>query len=147
MRRCLIILLLAGCPGRTPTSAPIHNATANGETDEQIPCDDEVVGPLYMLPDSSYLISEGELAQRTIREHRGDLLRCYTERTRTRPSLYGRVTVDFMIDAEGRAREIRTRGFDAIVDRCICERIAHFQFDKRAFDARVSVPLDFANGS
>jgi hypothetical protein len=141
----MLLALLSGCPHAQPTAAPIGNATEPGGEDPSIECDDEIVGPLHLLPDASYLIAESELAQRTIREHRGELLRCYTDRAHTYPSLEGRVTVQFRIDGDGRARDIRTEGFDAIIDRCLCERIAKLQFDKRAFDASVTVPLTFAN--
>jgi hypothetical protein len=134
--------LLAGCGHAQPTA--IGNATDPDGDEAAIECDDELVGPLHLIPDASYLIAESELAQRTIREHRGELLRCYTDRARRYPSLAGRVTVEFRIDAEGRARGIRTQGFDAVIDRCLCERIAKLQFEKRAFDASVTVPLTFA---
>lgn len=117
-----------------------------GPANEPGECDDVVEGPLY-APVIRYLVSVNELAARTIREHQGEFLRCYVQRARYQPNLEGRVTVTFTITPGGKAGRVRTVGFDADVDRCICERMRTLVFDQLAAGANVSFPFVFKPGA
>ncbi len=146
--RIIAAIALAGCAGPStsaPAPAPIENRSAPAPADERTACEDVVEGPLY-APVIQYLVTGNEVAARTLREHRGELLRCYVERARYEPTLEGRVTVSFTIAPDGKPGRVRTVGFDAQIDRCLCERIRAIVFDQMAVGAKVDYPLVFKAG-
>jgi hypothetical protein len=143
--RAIAISALVSCAGKPsppPPTAPIENRVVAGPAAEPAECDDVVEGPLY-APVIQYLVTAGELAARTIREHQGEFLRCYTQRARYLPNLEGRVTVTFTIETGGKPGRVRTVGFDADVDRCICEKMRTLVFESLAAGEKISFPFVF----
>jgi hypothetical protein len=70
-------------------------------------------------------------ANRVIGEMHDDLLACYTKRLASRPTAHGFITVDIVVEADGRVRQVETTGGALLGDgamTCIVDRIKRATF-------------------
>lgn len=137
-----LALLIAACGGkRAPSEQPITN-TVPPPAPSQI-CEDTIIQYPPRI-EMGLVISEGTLIERAIREHTPLLRNCYAQRLRYKPHLAGRVDIAITVGADGKATHIHTKGFDAELDRCLCEKLAAIQFETLSGgEVKASYPLYF----
>jgi len=90
-------------------------------------------------------LSESKV-RKVIRAHHRRLRRCYINRLQTHPGLQGRITVHFVIDANGRVKQVSS--FDTIGDaalqQCVENRFRIMRFPRpRGGEVVVNYPLTF----
>jgi hypothetical protein len=72
-------------------------------------------------------------ANSVLEDMHGDLLACYKKRVAVNPNAHGFITVDIVIDPEGRVRNVETTGGAVLGDGtmgCIVERIKRASFER-----------------
>lgn len=84
-----------------------------------------------------------ELIRRVVKEHEAQVRYCYERALQRRPGLAGKVTVQWVIDAEGRASQAQARGFDDDVDDCLERRVDGWRFPKVGVGAPIVVSYPF----
>ena len=94
--------------------------------------------------DTGLVIDDETFLDRAIRAHEPVLRACYAERLKHRPHLAGKVVLDITVGADGRATHVHTRGFDAELDRCLCEKLMDLRFETLTQgEVKASYPLYF----
>jgi hypothetical protein len=130
MQHRLVLLLASGClgllsgcvtpsegrgarvPADTLSAGPAASPRAVSPTDEGL-CDlvcgqHRLVARPEGLPD--YTQQEIDDADRVLTDLRPKLLACYTQRLRANPAAHGFITMDLVVDHEGRVSHVDTTG-------------------------------------
>jgi hypothetical protein len=141
-----IVVVAVGC-GSAPPPPPSHSVETR-EILPELPCSDVIEGPLQIAPtfDPGYLVSAEEIVDREMRRNHGAFLACFVHRLKYDPQLGGTVTLSFRILPDGRPTAIETRGFDAGIDRCVCEKLLGMHFGA-ASSTTIRYPLRFVPSS
>lgn len=140
--RWLVVVVLAACGGKSASrEQPITNSTPP-PAPSQI-CED-VVSALPASVEMGLVIDEETFLERAIREHEPVLRNCYVQRLKYKPHLGGKVDIEMTVGADGKAKHIRTKGFDAELDRCLCEELSKLQFETLSGgEVKASYPFYF----
>lgn len=147
MRGALGLLVLAACGSRgaAPPPAPPSN-TAAGLRSQGAMCADSIIDPTRAIDapidvPGNYVVTTTELVSREIRRQLPAFHLCYLERAKYQPELGGRVTARFTVEKSGRAVNIKTFGFDADIDQCVCAKLSALNFG--SFDRTETVEYAF----
>ena len=139
--RWLAVLVLAACGGKS--AAEPTSITNSIPPPTPSICEDTVAqqpSPREM----GLVIDEETFLERAIRQHEPELRACYVQRLHYKPHLAGRVTVELTIGADGKATRIHTKGFDADLDHCLCEKLSVIQFETLSGgEVKASYPFYF----
>src|SRR5207244_3606100 len=73
----------------------------------------------------AYRISTTTVAERTLVRHRNDFNRCIARD----PHVRGTVTITFSMSG-GQLKDVHTRGFDPVIDRCVCDVLFAIDFPR-----------------
>jgi hypothetical protein len=138
--RWLALVVMAACGGKSASSEqPITNSIPPAS---QI-CEDTIVQRSTLDPAIGLVISEETFFQRAMHQHQPALRDCYEQRLAYKPYLSGKVVLEITV-ADGKATRIRTKGFDAELDRCLCETLAKLHFATLSGgEVKASYPLYF----
>ena len=135
------VLVIAACGGN---SASEHDTIKNSNQPQPSPICEDTVAHYPPRIDMSLVIDEETFLERAIREHEPVLRNCYVQRLSYKPHLAGTVTVELTIGADGRATHIHTKGFDADLDHCLCEKLSALQFETLSGgEVKASYPFYF----
>lgn len=124
--RWLAALLIAACGGKSASEQPITNTTPPPASSPI--CEDTITHYPPRI-EMNLVISEESFIERAIRQNEPVLRNCYAQRLRYKPHLAGRVEIAITVGADGTATHIHTRGFDAELDRCLCEKLAAIHYE------------------
>jgi hypothetical protein len=89
-----------------------------------------------------------ELIQRTIRRHMNEVRSCYERELSSNPSLEGRVSVTFLIDATGTVRQANAAGEGMHgVGSCVATAVRRWAFPSSEGPTGVTYPFVFQSGT
>ena len=139
-RRIALAVVLAACGGaspepepiaehRRPPPAPTRCVDTVGERDDGVSIE------------RARLVSTTDLVEDALRAHKNAFLRCYLDRAVHDPDLRGRVILSFRMTG-GHLVDVRTIGFDADIDRCLCDSLWSMTFPDVDVDPAMRYPLE-----
>jgi hypothetical protein len=138
--RWLAVVVLAACGGKSGERAITNSIPPPPPS--QI-CEDTVMRYPPRI-EMGLVISEESFLQRAIREQEAVLRNCYVQRLKYKPHLGGKVDLEITVGSDGKAKHIRTKGFDEELDRCLCEKLSEVQFETLSGgEVKASYPLYF----
>lgn len=136
--RSLAVVLLAACGGKSANDSHVANAVP--PPPPSAICKDTLVQA--PSTEAGFVVDSETFLERAIRAHEPVLRNCYVQRLAYKPHLGGRVDVELTISAAGKATRIHTKGFDAELDRCLCEKLSEITFETLS-DAEVKASYPF----
>lgn len=137
--RSLAVVLLAACGGKSANDSHVANAVP--PPPPSAVCKDTLVQAAPST-EAGFVVDSETFLERAIRAHEPVLRNCYVQRLAYKPHLGGRVDVELTISAVGKATRIHTKGFDAELDRCLCEKLSEITFETLS-DAEVKASYPF----
>jgi hypothetical protein len=154
MRGALVLLMVAGCASRAtaPPADPPANVAPSPPSGGAT-CADSIIDttravdmPASNMP-TNYRLGTSEIVGRAIRKRLPTFQLCYLIRLKDQPDLRGRVTARFRVQKSGRPVNIHTFGFDAEIDRCVCERLSALTFGSFDQDETAEYAFLFSPGA
>ncbi|MBI5512786.1 MAG: AgmX/PglI C-terminal domain-containing protein [Deltaproteobacteria bacterium] len=132
---------------RTNTTTPTQDFRPTDPTRENGATRPPTIGvprePTVTTCDGSYTAS----VARTIRGQLGGFRACYERASRNNPTLAGRVTLHFSVNASGRATGVSAHGLSSEVDECVSGAVRRIVFPvSTCEDAEFEFPVSFDHG-
>jgi hypothetical protein len=171
MKRLWILIVLAGCPGRTKSVPPPDLGTGGDHLPPDDIGDEEDDGiqiseaesaedlqqlgrnykPLEPGDQQGSKTSEGipldkEQIRRVIRHHTEPIRSCYEKQHKATPEIRGVVRVRFTIDPAGKVPEAKARGIHPNVEDCLETTFRQFLFPAPPSNVQVTYPFAFDAG-
>ncbi|MFN0251662.1 MAG: AgmX/PglI C-terminal domain-containing protein [Kofleriaceae bacterium] len=140
-----VLVPLVACGGKSAADKSLANSTPPPASSSI--CEDTITPPIsahVSTTDFGLVISEESFLQRAVRAKEPAMRACYQQRLTYRPHLAGKVVIDITVGGDGKAKRIHTKGFDAELDRCLCETLSAVKFETLSGgEVKASYPLYF----
>jgi hypothetical protein len=121
----------AGTTSTTAGQAATEEITAQPQTYCDLVCERAMIVP-RPADGPDYNARATDNANDVLAAMHDDLLACYKERVAANPNAHGFITVDIVIDSEGRVRDVETTGGAILGERtmsCLVHRIQRGNFE------------------
>jgi hypothetical protein len=120
-------------PAATPTATPTAaDVTVNAVTECDLVCERAQIVP-RPADGPDYNAKATDNANAVLDGMHDDLLACYKKRVAVNPNAHGFITVDIVIDPDGKVRNVETTGGAVLGDgtmSCLVQRIKRGSFDR-----------------
>jgi hypothetical protein len=138
----LCTVVFAGCaastPAKTPVMTPASTTTTNGDValaEPIVECNlvcERAQFLTHPVESPDYNAQSAANANQVLEAMHGDLLACYKKRVAVNPNAHGFITVDILVEANGKVERVETTGGAVLGEgtmTCIVDRIKRASFD------------------
>jgi hypothetical protein len=137
----LSTVVFMGCAAATPAKTVVMtpaSTTTNGDVavaEPIVECDlvcERALLLTHRAESPDYNAQSVANANQVLEAMHGDLLACYKKRVAVNPSAHGFITVDILVEANGKVERVETTGGAVLGDgtmACIVDRIKRASFD------------------
>jgi hypothetical protein len=127
------------------SSGPTSEVTANAQTECDLVCERAMIVP-RPADGPDYNEKATANANTVLEGMHDDLLACYKKRVSVNPNAHGFITIDIIVDPEGKVRNVETTGGAVLGDAtmaCLVNRVKKGSFDKphNGGTLRIHVPF------
>jgi hypothetical protein len=141
MRLVAIPIMLVACGNKSGRDESLTNSIP--PPPPSTICEDTIMSSTTSN-EVGLVISEESFLERAMRANEHAMRECYQQRLTYKPHLAGKVVIELTVGGDGTAKRIHTKGFDAELDRCLCDTLSAVKFETLSGgEVKASYPLYF----